>query len=115
MFMMLRLGCSQPPATLQPSERLPATVRPSNSPSDSKIGGVESSRPPPVQSASPAALQPLMRHPALPARPHSDQQDTPKTLAEPLHFHRNQQSLQWLLNSLSIVSTPASPACYHRD
>ncbi|GFR91313.1 hypothetical protein ElyMa_006172400 [Elysia marginata] len=37
----------KPPATLRPSDRLPATVRPSNSPSDSKIGGVESSRPPP--------------------------------------------------------------------
>ncbi|GFR61718.1 hypothetical protein ElyMa_001854800 [Elysia marginata] len=84
--------------------------------SDSKIGGVESSRPP-VQSASPAALQTLMRHPPVPreayaVRPHRDQQDTPKTLAEPLHFCRNQQ---WLLNSfLSIMSTLASPACYHR-
>ncbi|GFS01003.1 hypothetical protein ElyMa_004570900 [Elysia marginata] len=64
------------------------------------------------QSASsyPAAQRETSSSPA--ARPHRDQQDTPKTLAEPLHFRRTQQ---WLLNSsLSIVSTLASPACYHR-
>ncbi|GFS23944.1 endonuclease-reverse transcriptase [Elysia marginata] len=107
-----------PPATLQPSQRLPATVRSSNSLSQSSMKSrVQQTSPTPVSNSSCTATPHDASANSLksfPSQSHHKQQDNPTTTGRTT-TSPSQTAVAAKLLLVNSVFYPSQPICYHCD